>query len=137
MLKEIKITGALAKSDPIINRDSVFEAYIKRTFDELFIESVGIVDPHIVYDNRFYFQISRVYHYSHYNNVKAKMVLLLPIYQEKYVKNNPELFRNRDPKIWVRRIKEIYSPAIENGLLEIIEINISEDDLESIISQLT
>lgn len=132
MRKDIKITGALAKADPLIDKDIMYDAYLRRPIDEIFIEASLITNYHMVMDYKLYFMISRIYHYSKANQVKAKLVLVVPKYSKKYIESKPDWLRYGDPSELIVRLKELYSPAIENGWLEIVEIDVSQKDMQTL-----
>lgn len=100
--------------------------------DELFIETTNNLAS-IQMDYRLYYMISKIYHYSKALNTSAKMLLItykLPQnYQEKLF-GSPQFSRHSEGTI--KHMKTAFSPAIKNGLLEIIEINITEEECSSI-----
>lgn len=127
--KGMKIKSFDSGTDPIIERDMVYDAYIKRPIDEIFIEVLLSGGINSVTDFRLYFMISRVYHYSQANQSKAKMILIVPKYPDEYVKKRAERFRYRDHKRMRDRLAEMYTPAIKNDLLEIVEIEFKYEEL--------
>ncbi len=132
MRKDIKITGALAKADPLIDKEMVYDAYLRRPIDEIFIETALITSYHMLMDYKIYFMISRVYHYSKANQVKAKLVLVVPKYSKEYIESKPQWLRSENPSELIIRLKELYSPAIENGWLEIVEIDVSQKEMQAL-----
>ena len=100
--------------------------------DELFIEISAYMYYRALFDFRLYFMISRVFYYSQANKVKAKMILVLPKFSDEYIHKNDELLRAYDLNRAVPKIKEIYAPAIQNDLLEIVEIDITDDEIKQI-----
>ena len=135
--KDIKIASISAGIDPIIERDIIFDAYLRRPIDEIFIEVSLINNPHSVIDYRLYFMISKIYHYARANQVKAKMVLLVPVYSKEYIDTKPEWLRWSDPNALLDRLKTIYAPAILNGLLDVVGIKVSSEDMKQIEASAT
>lgn len=135
--RDVKITNIGVSSDPIIEKDVIYDAYVKRPMDELFIEISANMSSRILFDFRLYFMISRVFYYSQANKVKAKMILVLPKFSDAYIQKNTELMRAYDLNRAVPKIKEIYEPAIQNDLLEIVEIDISDDEIKQIEDEAT
>ena len=128
--KEVKITNIGISSDPIIERDIIYDAYIKRPMDEIFIEiSNGMMSGSML-DFRLYFMISRVYYYSQANKVKAKLILILPQFTEEYISKHPEEMRYYSPARYVQRLKDTFKPAIQNELFEIVGIKITDEDMQ-------
>ena len=135
VLKEIKIKSFGNYPDPIIERDMVYDAYIKRPLDEIFIEVLSSSGMSASADFRLYFMISRVYHYSQANQTKAKMILIVPKYSEEYILTRPERFRYNNPQRMNNRIAELYAPAVKNNLLDIVEIGFNEEELKELEKQ--
>lgn len=133
MLREdVKIASIGVASDPIIERDIIYDAYIKRPLDEIFIEISPGLTPSLLLDFKLYFMISRVYYYSQSNKVKAKMILVIPKYTETYINKHSESFKYQTPTKFAQRIKEVYSPAIQNDLFEVVEIEVSDDEMQKL-----
>ena len=85
-----------------------------------------------MFDYRFYFMISGILHYTKANQCKAKMILILPKYSKEYMNQHPQLFRHYSYEEYLENLNEIYAPARENGLLEIVEIDISDEEISKI-----
>ena len=130
--KEVKFSEQFIGIDPIMERNIVFDAYVKRPLDEVFLE-VRYNSSNIHMDFRLYYMISKIYHYSKANKTQAKMILIIPKLPQTC---HEELFggsmMNRNPEKILERLYENYSPAIKSGLLEITEINITEDEFKAI-----
>lgn len=130
--KEVKITNIGISSDPIIERDIVYDAYIKRPMDEIFIEVSNGMTSGPMLDFRLYFMISRVYYYSQANKVKAKLILILPQFTEKYISKHSEEMRYYSSARYVQRLKDTFKPAIQNELFEIVEIKIADEEMQQL-----
>lgn len=135
VLKEIKIKSLGKYADPIVERDMVYDAYIKRPLDEIFIEVLPSGSMAVSADFRLYFMISRVYHYSQANQTKAKMVLIVPKYSDENNSTKVERYRYSNSQRMNNRLAEIYAPAIKNDLLDIIEISFSNEELADMEKQ--
>lgn len=133
--KDIKIANIGIASDPIIDRDIIYDAYVRRPMDEIFIEVSSGLSFSPIFDFRLYFMISRVIYYSQSNKVKAKMMLLVPKFSETYINNHSEQFRHNLPNRLSQKLREIYAPAIQNDLLEIVEIEITDEEMKQIESE--
>lgn len=127
--KEVKITNIGIASDPIIEKDIVYDAYIKRPMDEIFIEVLSNMSSHALFDFRLYFMISRVYYYGQANKAKTKLIMLIPQFSESYIANRSEVLRFT-PSRFVSRLKDMYLPAIQNELFEIVEIKITDEEMK-------
>ncbi|MDF3005320.1 MAG: hypothetical protein K0S22_1792 [Oscillospiraceae bacterium] len=130
--KEVKFSEQFIGIDPIMDRNIVFDAYVKRPLDEVFLQ-VRYNTLSIYMDFKLYYMISKIYHYSKANKTQAKMVLIIPKLPQTC---HEELFGdsmiNRNPEKIFERLFENYSPAIKSGLLEITEIVITEDEFKAI-----
>lgn len=135
--KEIKITGVLSKTDPLIDKDVMYDAYLRRATDEIFIQTSSLAGYSVILDYRIYFMISRIYHYSKANQIKAKLVLLVPRYSKEFLAQKDGWPHHRDSSELILRLKELYSPAIENGWLEIEEIDISKEEIDALMDSAT
>lgn len=130
--KDIKIANIGVASDPIIDRDIIYDAYVRRPMDEIFIEISSGFSLSPIFDFKLYFMISRVLYYSQSNKVKAKMMLLIPKFSEAYINNHLDQFRHNQANRLSQRLREMYAPAIQNDLLEIVEIEITDDEIKQI-----
>lgn len=131
--KDIKFSEQFIGADPIMDRNIIFDAYIKRPLDEVFVE-VRPNSMNLQVDFRLYYMISKIYHYSKANQAPAKMILIVPRFPqeilEKYFSSS-RMFQSPDRNI--QRLNEVFAPAINTGLLEISEIEITEDECASIV----
>ena len=81
---QIKFSEGFVDTDPIMERNVIFDAYYKEPWDEeVFVEmcmsnSLPMLD-------RFYLLLSKVYHYRTVKKLQAKLVLIIPAISEKNV----------------------------------------------------
>lgn len=130
--KDIKIANIGVASDPIIDKDIIYDAYVRRPMDEIFIEISSGLSLSPIFDFKLYFMISRVLYYSQSNKVKAKMMLLIPKFSETYINDHLDQFRHNRANRLTQRLREMYAPAIQNDLFEIVEIEITDDEMKQI-----
>jgi hypothetical protein len=132
---EVKFSESFIGTDPIMERNIIFAAYIKRPIDEVFIEVSSNPDRFDM-DFKLYYMISKIYHYSSANQTKAKLILVIPkLPPTNFNEYSASLMNQRDSERSLERFNKNYSPAIKNGLLEIVEIEITEDDFKAIESE--
>ena len=126
--QRVKISEHFTYSDPIMESKLVFDAYIKRPLDELFIETTqGTPHVHLIY--RIYYMISAIIQYAQINNKAARLVILVPIFPDEWVsKITPHRNQIRD----MERLENTFQPAIKNGFLEIKRIEFNENDCKEI-----
>lgn len=126
--QSVKISEHFTYSDPIMESKLIFDAYIKRPLDELFIEAI-MGTPHINLIYRLYYMISAIIQYAQINNKAARLVLLVPIFPNEWMsKITPPRNQMRD----IERLENTFQPAIKNGFLEIKRIEFSEDECKEI-----
>src|SRR5699024_5128019 len=114
-------------TDPIMEKNIIFDAYVKTMESEVFIEVKVNYDVYIWIYNLYYL-ISKVYHYVKANNVNAKLILVLP--------NLPDSYSNSKSETGLQRLYNTFAPAIKNGLLEIKVFDVNEEELEIIRNQI-
>lgn len=124
---QIKFSEGFVDTDPIMERNVIFDAYYKEPWDEeVFVEmcmsnSLPMLD-------RFYLLLSKVYHYRTVKKLQAKLVLIIPAISEKNVVDLSlrGLGANKE------RLFKYFAPAIKNNLLKIEELEVSDADIEKI-----
>lgn len=113
----------------ISTRRTFYDGYYKRLDEELFVEikeRMSLIGTDLIYQ-----QLSRILNYRESKNVRARLVLILPVYsekvQEKYAINyrdNTEISITKD-----------FEPAIKNGLLHIEKITLADEEVQSAIKE--
>lgn len=131
----VRFANYLDTKDPIMEHRAIFDAYIKRPLEEVFIESTSLTANVNAY-YRWYYMISLILQYAKTNKKSAKLVLLTPrlppSIQSQFF--NGSLPRNLERDI--ERVKENFQPAIQNGFLEIVEIDFTEEECQTILNAL-
>lgn len=133
--KHVRFSNYLDTKDPIMEHRAVFNAYIKRPLEEVFIES-AYLNANVNAYYRWYYMISLILQYAKTNQKSAKLVLLtprLPPSVETQIFNGP--FR-RNLERDIERVRNNFQPAIQNGFLEIVVIDFTEDECLTIINTL-
>lgn len=111
----------------------IYDAYLKRPLDELFIETVSSTpSPSINY--RLYYMISMVVQYAQINNKSAKFILLVPQYPTMWAER---ILPHRKQEKDLERLQNTFQPAIKNGFLEVKIIEISDEDCQEVETQIT
>ena len=131
VFREMKFSEGFIDNDPIMERNMIFDAYYKAPWkEEVFIEICHYYNSPSMLD-RFYHLLSKIYHYRTAKKLQAKLVLLVPIVSEKKADELSYGMRGM-PK---ERFCGYFAPAIKNNLLELIEIEVSDDEIEKIKKQ--
>ena len=128
---DVKFAERFSSGDPIMEQKIIFDGYIKRPLDELFVETIcNFRSGQICY--RLYYMISAIIQYAQINNKAAKLIILIPGLSEKWItKLLPYMNLQRE----IERIETIFKPAIKNGFLEIKVITSSLKPSTPISSQ--
>lgn len=124
----VRFSAKFLESDPIVVRNVMFDAYTKRALDELFIE-IKSQYPSAYGPDHLYYLLSQISRYAKNNKANAKMVIVIP----KLTEDGMKKILGKNIKDFERNaiaFRQRYAPAIENGLLEIAEIEITDEDLE-------
>lgn len=131
VLREMKFSEGFVDYDPIMERNVIFDAYYKAPWqEEIFIEICNYYLSPTMLD-RFYHLLSKVYYYRTAKKLQAKLVLIIPAISEE--KSNELSYRMRG--ITKERFCEYFAPAIKNNLLELVEVNISDVEIDKIKKQ--
>lgn len=133
--QHVRFANYLDAKDPIMEHRAVFDAYINRPLEELFIETTYMATNINAY-YRWYYMISLILQYAKLNKKSAKLVLLTPnipttIQAQLF---NGSLGRNLDREF--ERVRNNFQPAIQNGFLEIVVIDFTEEECMTILDKL-
>lgn len=129
LYNKVKFADEISDKDPIMEPSIVFDAYLKRPLEELFINVISSM-PNINIFYRIYYMISIVVQYAQANNISAKVILLVPIFPDVTLS---KMYPHRNQIREIERLKNKFKPAVKNGFLEIMEINFSEEECNNII----
>lgn len=115
-------TNKFNNIDPISNRNIIFDAFYNDNEVERFIEVASSAMSSIFWD-RLYVMLNKVYHYRKIKNSNSNLTLIIAKLPES---------ENRRQLYYIDRLKEIFLPAISSGLLNILEVEISKEELNEI-----
>ncbi len=124
----VKFSAQFLESEPIRIRKVIFDAYTKRSLDELFIE-LKAQYPTGLGTDQLYYMLCQINRYISNNKANAKLVIIIPKLSDEGMLR---IFgrKNKDAERDGEIFRERYMPAIKNGLLEIAEIEITDDELD-------
>lgn len=118
---EAKLVSQFQGIDPISSMQPVFDAYIKETEHETFVEMRPSTFTPLMFRDRLYLMLSKINHYRTAKRVEAHLDLVL-------MKLPGEEARTSNS---YSRILESFEPAIASGLLKIHEIEFTEAEAAS------
>lgn len=118
---EAKLVSQFQGIDPISSMQPVFDAYIKETDHETFVEMRPSTYTPMMFRDRLYVMLSKINHYRTARRVEAHLDLVL-------MKVPGE--EARTPNSFARLL-ESFEPAIASGLLKINEIEFTAEEAAS------
>lgn len=118
---EAKLVSQFQGIDPISSMQPVFDAYIKETDHETFVEMRPATFMPLMFRDRLYVMLSKINHYRMAKRVEAHLDLVL-------MKLPAEEQRSSSS---FSRLLESFEPAIASGLLKIQEIEFTEEEAAS------
>jgi hypothetical protein len=118
---EAKLVSQFQGIDPISSMQPVFDAYIKETDHETFVEMRPATFTPMMFRDRLYVMLSKINHYRTAKRVEAHLDLVL-------MKLPGE--EARTPNSFSRLI-ESFEPAIASGLLKIHEMEFTTEEAAS------
>jgi hypothetical protein len=109
--------------DPVMDRRIVFDAYVKADARERFVEAMRGRSPSMVFADRLYVMLTKIWLYRQAKKVQAELILLLVDAEDDEA---DERLRSSN------RLIEYFQPAIANDILRIetMTITAAEIDLE-------
>jgi len=124
-----KIINQFQQIDPISEHCPIFDAYIKTIDKEIFIEMRLNRGIFLMFRDRLYLMLSKIYHYKTIKHANAYLFLVLI--------NMPDLKDERKERVLnaVDRLRKEFEPSIANGLLRIEEIEITEEENQKILNE--
>lgn len=118
---EAKLVSQFQGIDPISSMQPVFDAYIKETDHETFVEMRPATSMHLIFRDRLYVMLSKINHYRTAKRVEAHLDLVLMKLPTEEQRSSSSL----------SRLLESFEPAIASGLLKIQEIEFTAEEVAS------
>lgn len=122
ILQDVKVENKFGDTDPISNRNIIFDAYYNDNEQEGFIEVKQYISP--VSLDRIYVMLNKIYNYNNIKNAKASLTLIIPNISG----DNTKKFGIYN----IEKLKDVFYPAIASGLLNIKQIEISHEEMEQL-----
>ena len=118
---EAKLVSQFQGIDPISSMQPVFDAYIKETDHETFVEMRPATFMPLMFRDRLYVMLSKINHYRTAKRVEAHLdLVLMKLPAEKQISSSS-----------FSRLLESFEPAIASGLLKIQEIEFTAEEAAS------
>lgn len=120
ILRDRKVVSDFDYLDGITNRPPVFDGFVKSADKEVFIDvRMATKFGAVMMFDRLYFMLSKVKHYRDKADRSARLDLVLIQMPDGGAEG-------------LERLVKMFQPAIDNGLLKIIPVAISEDEAEGL-----
>jgi hypothetical protein len=130
-IKEAKLVTQFHGIDSISNIQPIFDGYINRGEEEVFIEVRPTLSHLMMWRERVYLMLNKINLYRSVKKVNTYLALILVDIPEG-VSDRPS---SRNPERIVENLKEFFEPAITSGLLRVTRISLSIDEAESIMRE--
>lgn len=128
---DIKLINNKLVDDNIMKNEARFDA-LKSNLNENIFYEVKITPFMLDFSYQLHYMLRTLELYKEFTKIPCKLVLVLPKFEgelEKILFNmNSDRFT-----IMKEKMSNIFEPAIENHLLEIVEINVSKEELDKYI----
>lgn len=126
LIKEAKLVTQFSGIDAISNIQPIYDGYINTGESEIFIEIKASRGFNPMMREKIYFMLNKIYLYNKIKNANAYLnLILVPLSTND--DTNMRTQRQSD------RTKEFFEPAIIEGLLKILEIELTEDEIAQVI----
>lgn len=121
----VEFSSAFHAIDPIMDRRIVFDGYIKLGESEIFVEARHKEMNTPMFFDRLYIMLSKINLYRDAKNTNAELLLLLV---------ETPFFETDERRDYHDRFIEYFQPAINNGLLRIEYIDVTEEEAQEEVS---
>ena len=134
--RDVKFSNNNSNSSSIIDRKVIFDAYIKRPLDELFVEVIVPASLYHLVDT-IYYLISEIDRYQKINGVAAKLVLIIADYPDDFKREKLEIMNTyiNDSRRAEKMLRNRFGPAIKNGILEIVRIELHNSECQDLLQK--
>lgn len=123
--REVKFEGGLEMIDPIMNRNIIYDGYVRSATKEYFLE-VGPfagMNASVMASDRLYVLLAKVFFYRQLKKVEAEVVLLYPIFPVSPDEQRTDV---------IPRILQWFQPAVANNLLRVEGFAFTEKEYEEL-----
>ncbi|GMM70052.1 hypothetical protein MTsDn5_00040 [Alteromonas gracilis] len=125
LIQEAKLVTQFSGIDAVSNIQPIYDGYINTGESEIFIEIKASRVSSIMMRERVYLMLNKIYLYNKVKNANAHLNLLLVDIDGE---NQDQLRSQRNTD----RFKEFFEPSIVNGLLRIVPIELTEEEISQV-----
>lgn len=128
LIKEAKLVTQFSGIDAVSNIQPIYDGYINTGDSEIFVE-VKVARPYsIMMRERVYLILNKIYLYNKVKKANAHLNLLL-VNIDGDESDPIRIQRNTD------RLKEFFEPSIVNGLLKIVPVELTKDQINEVFTE--
>lgn len=122
-LLNAEFSSSFQNIDPVMDRRIVFDAYVKADARERFVEAMRGRSTPMIFADRLYVMLTKIWLYRQAKKVQAELILLLVDAEDDDLSERPRS---------TNRLIEYFQPAIANDILrvETMTITAAEIDIE-------
>lgn len=125
VIRDVKFTTQFQQIDPVSEYSPIFDGYIKTSESEIFIEMKVKNRSSLLFRERLYLMLSKIYYYKTIKRINAYLYLVLIIDPL-----NSETAGN------ILKIIREFEPAITGGLLRIIDVEVTQNELDNLENEI-
>jgi hypothetical protein len=120
LIRDAKLSTQFSGIDPITDVTPIFDGYVNTNDSEIFIEVRPTGFATMMYRDRLYVMLAKIYHYKVIKKANVYLALVLV--------NMPEQ-ESRPTGTYIDRLQREFGPAITSGLLRIQVIDPATEEL--------
>ncbi|WP_299180326.1 hypothetical protein [uncultured Neptuniibacter sp.] len=128
LIQEAKLVTQFSGIDAVSNMHPIYDGYINTGESEIFVEVKVARASSIMMRERVYLMLNKIYLYNKVKKANAHLNLLL-VDIEGEESDSLRITRNTD------RLKEYFEPSIVNGLLRIVPIELTAEEIAQVFSE--
>lgn len=118
-----EFSSAFHDIDPVMDRSIIFDAYAKTESSERFVEAVSVRQNSVLFWDRLYVMLNKIWLYRQAKKVNAELILILMDHDDDPFEDKPVRSYS-----WIEK----FQPAIANGILRVERIKISAAEIDSL-----
>ena len=123
LMRDVKVVDQFQDIDSISNKPVYFDAYLKESGSETFIDIRKNGLPSMIFHDRLYVQLNKILIYRKNKEINVQLLLLLAKEKKSDEIRHQEMFHR------------FFDPAIRCGILQIVDIEYTKTEYESCLEE--
>ena len=124
LMRDVKVVDQFQDIDSISNKPVYFDAYLKESNAETFIDIRKNGLPSVMFHDRLYVQLNKILMYRKNNEVNAQLLLITAKEKKSVGTRNQAMFYS------------FFEPAVKCGILKIVDIEYTKKEYESCLEEI-